>query len=461
LAADRSRLALAACLLLACAGAESPPTGNVLILLADDLGTNKVGAYREELQLPSTPNIDALAARGVLFRNAYAAPLCSPSRAALLTGRYPRRYGFGSIVHASRDDFELPLEEQTLPEVVAGSPAGYATSAVGKWHLASRAGPSGLRHPLLSGFGWYAGSFGNLRSATPGSGKGRGYLFWEKDDNGRVFMTRRYATTDTVDDALARIEAMPEPWLLYVAFNAAHSPWDEPPVALHPVPVLETPADRFDAVAEALDREIGRLLEGLGPERLARTTVIFAADNGTPVAAQRLGEASRQHKGTLFEGGIHVPLIVAGPPVARPGSECGALVHLVDVFPTVVELVGLDPGALSDVAGRPLRLDGRSLLPQLADPSLPSPRAFVFQDRFRPNGPGPYEIEERMLRDVRYKLMETPGRPTRFYDLAGRREEGENLMGALSPEQQRAYERLHRAMAEIVAELDSDLARAG
>jgi arylsulfatase A-like enzyme len=459
LAADRSRLALIACLLFACAGAESAPPGNVLILLADDLGTDKVGAYQEQPRPAPTPNIDALAARGVLFRHAYAAPMCSPTRGALLTGRYPRRYGLGSIVHASRDHFELPLEERTLPEVVAESPAAYATSAVGKWHLAGRRGPSGLRHPLLSGFGWYAGSFGNLRSATPGTGRGRGYFLWEKNDNGTLSVTRRYVTTETVDDALARIEAMPEPWLLYVAFNAAHSPWDEPPDSLHSVRPLATPADRFDAVAEALDREIGRLLQGLGPARLARTTVIFAADNGTPVAGKRSGKAAQQHKGTLLEGGIRVPLIVAGPPVAHPGSESDALVHLVDLFPTVVELVGLDPDALVDAAGRPLRLDGRSLLPQLADPSLPSPRAFVFQDRFRPNGPGPYEIEERMLRDARYKLVEASGRPDRFYDLAGRREEGRNLMGALSPEQERAYQRLHRAMAEIVTELDGDPAR--
>ena len=115
--------------------------------------------------------------------------------------------------------------------------------------------------------------------SSVGAGRPRGYHFWEKNEGGRLFFTDTYATTDTIDDAVARVEAMREPWLLWVAFTAAHAPHDEPPASLHSSSSLETPADRYDAVVEALDREIGRLLDGLGPERLARTTVILVGDN--------------------------------------------------------------------------------------------------------------------------------------------------------------------------------------
>ena len=448
---------LAACLLLA-GGCAEPAPGNVLLLVADDLGTDKVAAYGEHPRPAPTPNIDALARRGVLFRNAYSAPVCSPSRAAMLTGRYPRRYGMGARLESRRTPYELPLAETTLPELLDAGGTGYDHAAVGKWHLSSHDSPSSLRHPVLSGFGGYAGSLANLKVASTRPGRPRGYHFWEKIEDGRARFTETYATTDTVDDALDRIRAMREPWFLWVAFNAAHAPWDAPPAALHSRGSLETPADRYDAIVEALDREIARLLRGLGEETLARTTVIFVGDNGTPVSGKRPPANQRHRKGTLYEAGVRVPLVVAGPPVAQPGSESEALVHLVDVFPTVAALAGLDPEDLRDAADRPLRLDGQALQPYLADPGLPPRREFVYQDHFRPNGAGPYEIEERMLRDARYKLLVT-SEGEELYDLRNDPTETRNLVPEMSPEQRRAYERLRGAMTGIVDTLDGDPAR--
>jgi arylsulfatase A-like enzyme len=333
-------------------GGSAPAAApNMILLIADDVGVDKIGAYGEHPSPPPTPNIDALAARGVLFRNAYAASVCSPSRAAMLTGRYPRRYGFG--IHTGRHDtYELPLVELTLPEMLGRSALAYDHSAVGKWHLSTPRSPNAERHPLASGFNWYAGSLANLA-------KQMSYFSWEKNINGRLTYTNTYATTDTIDDALARVEAMRRPWFLWVAFNAAHRPYEEPPSSLHTRRDLEGVADRFDATVEALDSEIGRLLRSMDPAVLAETTIIFVSDNGTAQAGVTPPWRSSRAKPTLYEAGINVPLIIAGPRVSAPGSECAALVHVVDVFATVAEIAGVDLGQLSSEDGKPLRVATR------------------------------------------------------------------------------------------------------
>jgi len=429
-------------------GGSSAPSAsnNVILLIADDVGVDKIGAYGEHPSPPPTPNIDALAARGVLFRNAYAPPVCSPSRAAMLTGRYPRRYGLGLHLRPSDAD-ELPLAELTLPEMLGRGPIAYDHSAVGKWHLSTPSSRHAGRHPVASGFHWHAGSLGNL------GGRGS-YFTWEKSTNGRFGRTSTYATTDTIDDALARVEAMQPPWFLWVAFNAAHKPYEEPPSSLHTRRDLESVADRYDAMVEALDSEIGRLLRSLDPDVLAATTIIFVSDNGTAHAGVTPPWSSSHAKATLYEGGVGVPLIIAGPRVAVPGAECGALVHVVDLFATVAEIAGVDLGQLSSEDGKPLAIDGLSLMPYLTNPSAESQRDVIYQDLFGPNGAGPYQFERRMVRDERYKLVEFVAHGIQeFYDLEGRIDDGPNRIGSLSDEQRSAYERLRAALDEFLVDL--------
>ena len=437
----------------ACGDPEPPGAGNVLLLIADDLGTDKVAAYGEHPQPPATPNLDALAARGVLFRNAYAPPACSPSRAAMLTGRIPRRYGLGIALRSRKDDFELPLDELTLPELLATSPHGYSSSAVGKWHLAGLASPNGTRHPLRSGFGWYAGAFGNFRD-TEAAGN-ETYFDWEKSHDGELARVHDYATSDTVDDALARIRAMSEPWFLWVAFNAPHYPLHEPPQQLRSGPPAETIPEAFAAVVGALDSEIGRLLAGIAPAVLARTSVVFVGDNGTPKAVVTPPRKAEHGKLTLYEGGVNVPLIIAGPEVARPGSESPALVHVADIFPTVAQIAGVDPANQSGADGRPLRLDGRSLLAQLRNPNAPG-HEFIYQDLFAPNGPGPYRRDRRMLRDARWKLISDHNGNEQLFDLKGRNDDGADRIEEPGPEGSAALARLRAEMQRRVAELDAD-----
>jgi arylsulfatase B len=407
---------------------ELPP--NVLVLLSDDQGTDKIAAYGEHPSPPNTPRIDALARDGLLFRNAWATPSCSPSRAALLTGRTGRRTGVGGVLQVDLGR-EMPLTEVTLPQVLRGAaPDAWATAAVGKWHLGAYAAEVNVDHPRAAGFDTFRGTLGNLYDVGVDDGLRHSYYHWDKIVDGVLEVSDRYATTDTVDEALALARALPEPWLLYVAFNAPHRPLDPPPEALHTLgPLTESDPEplRYHAVVEAMDTEIGRLLDTLEPALLARTTVVFASDNGTPDHAILAPWNPARGKDTPFEGGVNVPLIVAGPEVAAPGTETGALVHLLDLFATIAESAGVDlggevPPALLDG----VTLDSRSFLPLLrGDPSAQG-RDVVHTEQFNPPGRPPYNTDWRMSRDERFKVVTSNGTPTLF-DLEGRFDDGPAL----------------------------------
>ena len=348
------------------APANSP---NVLIVLLDDLGTDKVSAYREHPDAPPTPVIDALADQGMLFRNAYASPVCSPSRAALLTGRHGQRYGLGDTVETG-DAYQVPLDEVFLPERLGDM--GYGSVALGKWHLAHPDSRSYLRHPERAGFDAFAGT---MRNFNPDEFD---YTRWEKVVDGSRSVVTTYATTDTFDDAIEAVRTLPEPWLAYVAPQAPHSPWHVPPDPLNLAGVTAADDDltKYDAMVRAADAELGRLLAEVD---LATTCVFVLGDNGTPRQATTPPFDPNGAKTKMAEGGIGVPLVVAGPTVA-PGTETGALAHVVDVFATVAELAGAD---VSD-----LELDGVSLVDTLVDPGLER-RAFVYVERFGDAGLSP------------------------------------------------------------------------
>ncbi|MEQ1568861.1 MAG: sulfatase-like hydrolase/transferase [Myxococcota bacterium] len=452
--------------LIACGGPEPADSGapevrppNVLVVLLDDVGNDKIPAYGEHPKPAITPNIDALAAEGVLFRNTWAAATCSPARGALLTGRYGRRYGLGQADTAYTGDYEVPLDEWLVPEMLDAAPDRWSTSLVGKWHLATYQSPSDVRHPGLQGFDWYHASFSNLNEGTP-DGPKETYYDWELDDNGDIVqISDRYATTYQIDDALERITEMPEPWFLYLSLNAAHTPLANPPESL--LSGDATQADdsdkgvRYHQTLEAADTELGRLLAQVD---LADTVVVLTADNGTPSHGILPPLDPSQGKLSLFEGGVNVPLIVAGPPVAVPGSESGALVHLVDVFPTIAELAGVDLRSATRPDGSPLVLDGRSLLPMLADPAAAG-RAVVYAEDFGPNGSRTPDHDQRTVRDARFKMIVSPlvGSESLF-DLQGRTDDGPELLaaGGLSPEAQAAYTELRAALDTFERELVSD-----
>ncbi|MSR64141.1 MAG: hypothetical protein EXS08_17115 [Planctomycetes bacterium] len=465
-------LALAVLAALPCAaeGAERRP--NVVLVVLDDVGVDRLGFYRVP-GAPSaacTPTLDHLAAEGVVFANAWTDPVCSPSRAQLLTGRHGFRNGIGRGIEAEHDlGLRVDLEE-LLPRVLGG----YDSSAVGKWHLLCFDNGT-ENHPLDAGFGYYAGSLFNLATRNARSEPCRtrargvlGYTNWLKtyDTTGsgtlRSACTQTYATSDTADEGLLRARCMRAPWFLYVAFNAPHWPVREPPRALCPDaascvqracggPRTKDPGVLQSAMLEALDTELGRMLLDIRA-RDPDTYVFVIGDNGSEDAPEV--EPDEKHgKGTLFEGGLHVPLLAVGPGVVR--GECAALVSSTDLFATICELAGVDAPSEDSIslvpylrgAREPLR---KSVYAELFDPNQPSAR------EGRPFAPERYA---RALRDARFKLVLThafENTTEQLFDLqADPREQRDLLAGnapgaepALPPEAGASY---HALRAELQA----------
>jgi arylsulfatase B len=303
-------------------GAPPAPPRNVMLIVLDDIGTELIGAYDAIARTrgqpsgvaASTPAIDnLLAARGVTFTHCWTAPMCTPSRAQMLTGRHGFRTGVGRVLphSAAEKDFDNPglaIEQALLPSVLHGAPKRYACGAVGKWHLASAtqlgehpAHPLG--EPRGQWFDCYAGSLFNLQDPDRGPGSPTGYWRWVKTYASALgpesnpcgdaplpcdVVSTKYATADTADDAIALAKSLPEPWFLYVAFNAAHAPEHDVPRELprakcdgyeppkEPCNAATTPERVRCMLAEA-DAQIARVLCAVGDE----TAVILIGDNGT------------------------------------------------------------------------------------------------------------------------------------------------------------------------------------
>ena len=389
-------LALTTALLFFCAcrdEVELPP--NILILIADDVGTDMISAYGAGPDGPRTPNIDVLAKNGVLFQNAWSNPACSTTRATIQTGRYSFRTGVGWLT-TSGDGFALALEEQILPEMLdAYAPVAYRHAAFGKWHLGNLS-VGGLLAPNLAGYSHFQGTLFNLSTVER-------YYSWQEIHNGDLVPRDAYVTHATVDAALRWAKSGPEPWLAYVAFHAAHAPYHAPEEVLGTTDPSSPEGLRIQYrwMVEEVDREIGRLMEGLGPESRDRTVVLFAGDNGTPAEVSADPSSPDHMKDSLYQGGISIPFIVSGAGISDPGRFSESLVHTVDVFATVAELAGIDPASLGS-SDRPI--DSVSLVPYLRDPAARPMRTTLFAERFLPSGYEPTK-QSYALRDARYKLI--------------------------------------------------------
>lgn len=399
-----------------------PKPANVLIVIADDFGVDQVGAYGEG-NAACTPNIDRLANEGMLFRNAWTNPVCTPSRASLFTGKHAFRVGIGS----PGANGELDLNEVTLPDVMPY----YRTALAGKWHL----GGNNADHPNQVGFDYFAGG---LRGGVGD------YYSWQKTTNGSTVTSTNYATTETADDAILAIRSLPQPWLVVASFHAPHAPYQAPPSGICPTFGCPSPecgnlppnASNLEvgrAMIEAMDTEFGRVLSAVD-EVDPGTFVIFMGDNGT---ARQLVQAPfdrTRAKGSPYEGGVNVPLLVRGPGILN--AECAGLVCSVDLFATVTELVGRAAQAEDSV----------SMVPYFRNPSA-RVREFVYAEVFEPNGFGPYTRHDRSVREERYKLIRKLGAADELYDLVADPFENNDLMSNLNATEQAAYDRL---VAELV-----------
>lgn len=419
-------------LLTAC-GAVSQ-THNILVVVADDLGVDYVGAYAEGTNPPPTPNLDALASDGVLFRNAWAHPSCSPSRAAILTGRYAFRTMVGRWISFQQNPPTVGLlseDEWTIPEILDADGATYAHAMIGKWHLGN-AFQSPDMPRTVGGFSHFAGS---LEGQIPS------YTSWTRVVDGAPAPTTSYCTTQNTDDALAWIQQQTQPWLCVLTYQAPHIPYHAPPAHLHtqnltgltPQATTHTPANIpfYRAMVESMDTEIGRLMNTLGPAVLASTNIVFVADNGTVQRQSVAPFVGTRAKGTPYEGGVNVPLLIRGPAVQQPGREVDALVNIVDVFATVLELADALDAAPPFVPN-----DSKSLVPYLTDPNQAPLRSFAFSEQFvGTTWPAPNNNGYAIVRDGQHKLIHRySGGSDELFDLVNDPFENNNLIQSSNPQ---------------------------
>lgn len=384
------------------APAERAP--NIVFILVDDLGINDLSTFGGGLaggRVP-TPNIDALAARGAIFSTAYSGTgTCAPSRAMLLTGRYPTRTGFeftptpngmGRIVSMFANDRNnglpdvtydkraadaapdfreqgLPGEEVTIAELL--KERGYHTVHIGKWHL----GNAGEFHPNAQGFDESLLMEGLLHAPADDPDTVNAKLEWDPIDKflwargdfatsynrSPLFAPGSYLADYWTDESLKVIEANKNrPFFLYLAHWGVHTPLQATKEDYDAVGDLEPHHLRvYAAMLRSLDRSVGRIVEKLEAEGLAdNTLIVFSSDNGGPgyIGLPGINDPFRGWKLTLFEGGIRVPMFVSWPARIPAGSKIDEPVAHIDVMPTMAAAAG---AALP--AG--VEIDGRNLLP--------------------------------------------------------------------------------------------------
>lgn len=340
---------------------------NIVLILADDLGYGSLGAYGEK-EIP-TPNIDSIAKNGAKMTDGYVScPICAPTRAGLLTGRYQQRFGFEHNPGPERqanDKFGLPIAETTIAEVLKKN--GYRTGMFGKWHL----GYKPELQPTARGFDEFYGFLSGARSYFPN----------QRTDS-ILRGTQRvpdpaYLTEALAQEAVAFMGQKSEkPFFVYLPFNAVHAPMEAPAKYTDPFSELTGTRRTFAGMQAGLDAAVGKVLDAIKKQGIEKNTVVFfLSDNGGPTQqTTSSNKPLRGVKGQMYEGGIRIPFMVQWQGKVKPGTVVPDPCFSLDIFPTVLEIAGI-----SKEEGKE-KLDGRSLIPVLqGSQSAKSPRAIFWR----------------------------------------------------------------------------------
>jgi len=312
---------------------ESP---NILLIIADDLGKDAINGFTEGSIKPNTPNIDAIRNNGLSFSNLWVHPTCSPTRASIITGRYGYRTGVkgaGDVLDQSEVVLQKYISDNTNNN--------YASAIVGKWHLSG----NGLGvNPESFGIDYYAGV---IRGVVDD------YYEWQFYEDGVSSVQTNYATEKFTDLSIAWVNEQSNPWFLWLAYNAPHTPFHAPPSNMHNQGNLPTyvngldPIPYYMAAIEAMDFQIGRLLEAMTESEKENTIIIFLGDNGTPSQVAQSPYSSSTAKNTLYQGGVNVPMFISGNSVSRVGTDDN-LITSTDLFATIAEIAGNSANEIHD-----------------------------------------------------------------------------------------------------------------
>ncbi len=431
------------------AGAATPtaepdrPRPNLVFFLIDDMGWMDVGCNGSTVY--ETPNIDRLAAQGMRFTNAYAAcPVCSPTRASILTGKYPARLHLTDWIPGQtmpyeklrRPDFrqELPLEEVTIAEAL--KPAGYVTASIGKWHLGTEP-----FYPEHQGFDV---NFGGTKVGSPAS-----YFYPYKSPDLPKAKDGEYLTDRLTDEALEFIDANKDhPFFLYLPHYAVHRPLQGKDEDIERFQKKSLPRKGqnsavYAAMIKSVDESVGRVmarLEDLGISD--NTVIIFMSDNGG-LATATSNAPLRAGKGTLYEGGVREPMIIRWPGLAKPGSVCDTPVISVDFFPTLLAMAGV-PVKVDN-------LDGIDLTPLLRGGGVSRPEALYWH---YPHYHGGGATPGGAIRDGNYKLIDYYGEERfELYDLKADLGEKEDLARKMPEKARELRMKLHDWLKRVDAQM--------
>jgi len=393
--------ALSLLLLAACSDEQESTTSgqtNVLLIILDDLGSVSLNAYADywaqktyngktykPARTAPTPTMDKICKKGVRFLDAWSYPTCSPTRACILTGRQGFRTGIGEP--CAKGTNNIGTDEPTLPSIIKKALPSYGLGSVGKWHLGTTQALGKDSAPNNMGWTHFAGILSGAAD----------YSSWDRTVNGTTATSTTYATTQLTDDAISFYKSLSadQPSLLWLAYNAPHTPMHLPTAGLHSYTSLSATYDAtkamdyFEAMLEAADSEIGRLLQTLpdkdGDGLPDNTLVILLGDNGT-----LNGQTTKllpspfdgaKGKGSIFEHGVRVPLCIAGQGVASGGRDEDAMVHVVDLYNTMLEAVGVDLQA--NLPSSQFTFDSVSLTPYLKNEAHTSERTWVLTEQFK------------------------------------------------------------------------------
>ncbi len=308
---------------------------NILLIIADDMGLDATPGFEVGDVKPNVPNLQNMINSGIRFSNLWSYPTCTPTRSSILTGKYGFRTGVMSVGD------ELPLSETSLHKFLDNNSSGYEHAVIGKWHVSNSP-----NHPTQIGVGYYAGLL---------SGGVQSYTNWNLTENGATNSSNEYTTSKFTDLAIDWVKNRENPWFLWLAYNAPHTPFHLPPSNLHTKGDLPTDQSSIDAnpqpyymaMIEAMDTEIGRLLNSLPQEERDNTIIVFIGDNGSPGAVVQEYRATRA-KGSVYQGGVNVPMIISGKGVARFNEMDNSLLNTSDLFATIAEIAGISVSKIND-----------------------------------------------------------------------------------------------------------------
>ncbi|MBC7643352.1 MAG: sulfatase-like hydrolase/transferase [Flavobacterium sp.] len=424
---------------------------NVILIIADDLGKDYCDIYPDHAPITvNLTNVKRLLPRGIVFNNAWSNPLCSPTRAGILTGKYSFRTGVGDVIDGANP--KLNINENIIPKVLnLYMPNGISKACIGKWHVTTLAA-SGYNNPTIMGFDHYEG---NLAGALGQPGQlAIGFNNWTKITNGVSANCTNYATTENVNNAISYLVNQNainanKPFYLQLAFNAPHTPYHLPPANLIAASTLSgtqsditaNPRPYFQAMVEAMDTEIGRFFDYLQTSgKWDNTDIIFIGDNGD----DSLVAQSSPSKGSLYQGGVTVPFIISGPDVVNPNRASNATVNTADLFATILELFG-NTAWQSQIPTT--IVDSHSLLPILNNTSV-SARPWAFTEVFRTT---PLITDGKAIRNESYKLIKFASGTEKFFNLMLNPTETINLLtGTMTTIDISNYNYLCSEMAALV-----------